>query len=191
MTIQSLLTAIGAALLGGSSLIALLAIARQKAPHLFSQEAKGLRRVLKTQGTHRLDPEGAQEGEISSHLLTTLNTTPRTRATRGTLTLTKRLRYAQWRISPSLFHLFSALISSVILVALVPYTNTFTHALTIVSGPLIMNGLLTRAIEKRCNAFDADYPQFLLSMVGLLKTGLAPITALETSAKALRPHSLV
>lgn len=190
ITSETLLT-IMVITLGGSSLLALLAVIRQKLPHLFAHEARRLHRVLKTQDAHRLATASQIEQGPSPRLITTIQGTQRKRQPSRGLTLVRKLRYAQWRLTPSTFHLLSAGISSIVLVALVPYTNTFIHALSIASGPMIMSGLLTRAIERRANAFDADYPQFLLSVVGLLKTGLTPITALETAAKALKEHSLV
>jgi tight adherence protein B len=50
---------------------------------------------------------------------------------------------------------------------------------------------LNRSIEKRFKAFDADYPQMLLSLVGLLKTGMNPMGALEAASKGLDDGSLV
>lgn len=190
ITNETLLT-IMAIVLGGSSLLALLTVTRQKLPHLFAHEARRLHRVLKTQESHQLVADSALQNGPTPRLISTIQGSQRTRRQSRGLTLSRKLRYAQWRLAPPTFHLLSAGISSIVLVALVPYTNTFIHALSIASGPMIMSGLLTRAIDRRANAFDADYPQFLLSVVGLLKTGLTPITALETAAKSLKEHSLV
>jgi tight adherence protein B len=46
-------------------------------------------------------------------------------------------------------------------------------------------------MKKRFNRFDADYPQFLLSFVGMLKIGLNPIQALEAASGSLDERSLV
>ena len=54
-----------------------------------------------------------------------------------------------------------------------------------------MNWLLNRRINRRFERFDADYPQFLLAFVGMLKTGLNPIQGLQAAAEGLEESSLV
>lgn len=54
-----------------------------------------------------------------------------------------------------------------------------------------MNWLLNRRIARRFERFDADYPQFLLAFVGMLKTGLNPIQGLQAAAEGLEEGSLV
>ena len=54
-----------------------------------------------------------------------------------------------------------------------------------------MNWLLNRRIDRRFERFDADYPQFLLAFVGMLKTGLNPIQGLQAAAEGLEESSLV
>jgi tight adherence protein B len=58
-------------------------------------------------------------------------------------------------------------------------------------GPLIVNGFINARMNSRFKRFDRDYPQFLLSFVGMLKTGLNPMQALEACAANLEDNSLV
>ncbi|MCB0331821.1 MAG: type II secretion system F family protein, partial [Bdellovibrionales bacterium] len=69
--------------------------------------------------------------------------------------------------------------------------NIIVAFLSLVSGPFLMGFLLNRAVERRFKAFDQDYPQFLLSLVGLLKTGMNAMAALEAAANGLEQGSLV
>lgn len=46
-------------------------------------------------------------------------------------------------------------------------------------------------MERRFKAFDNDYPQMLLSLVGLLKTGMNAMGALEAASQGLDETSLV
>lgn len=107
------------------------------------------------------------------------------------LTLQKRLKYAQWRITPFVFHLFEVLSGLVVLTLVAPHVNFLLQLIALLSGPIALRWLLTMAVDRRFRRFDGDYPQFLLSVVGLLKTGMAPVGALEAAAKGLDRGSLV
>jgi tight adherence protein B len=65
------------------------------------------------------------------------------------------------------------------------------QALAFFVGPSVMNALIMRSVMARFKRFDKDYPPFLLSLVGLLKTGMNPLQALGTAAKSLEGDSLV
>lgn len=84
-----------------------------------------------------------------------------------------------------------------ILVSLVAFAIAYVHfklPLQITAafmGPLIVNSWINRRIRKRVQRFDADFAQFLLSVVGMLKTGLNPIQALEAAADSLEDESTV
>jgi tight adherence protein B len=51
--------------------------------------------------------------------------------------------------------------------------------------------LINRRIEKRVQLFDRDFAQFILSVVGMLKTGLNPIQAIEAASENLDEQSIV
>ncbi len=108
------------------------------------------------------------------------------------LTLEKKLKYAQWKIPAPMFYLsvvgISLLVFSIILKM---GFSVFFALATIGAGPLFMFWLLNLFVERRFKAFDQDYPSFLLSLVGLLKTGMDPMTALEAAAQGLEEGSLV
>lgn len=109
------------------------------------------------------------------------------------LTLQKRLKYSQWKMSPSVFYSLEAVISLFVfaITTMTLELNIIMQLLTLVIGPIFMKGLLHRSMEKRFKAFDADYPQFLLSLVGLLKTGMNPLGAIEASCKGMEEGSLM
>jgi len=44
------------------------------------------------------------------------------------------------------------------------------QAMSLMAGPLFINWLIDRRIKQRVAKFDKDYPAFLLSLVGMLKT---------------------
>jgi len=71
------------------------------------------------------------------------------------------------------------------------YFGWVFQVMAILTGPMIVNFFINRRIAQRFKAFDKDYPQFLLSLVGMLKTGLNPIQALEAAAVNLEERSLV
>jgi len=109
------------------------------------------------------------------------------------LTIQKRLKYSQWKIAPSAFYSMEALISLLVfsITSVTLQLNIIMQVMTLVIGPIVMNAILDRAMNKRFKAFDADYPQFLLSLVGLLKTGMNPLGAIEASCKGMEEGSLI
>lgn len=107
------------------------------------------------------------------------------------LTLRKKLRYAQWKIEPVVYRAAQVTISLIVAGVLSLYMNLFVVLISLLSGPLFMGWLLNMAVERRFKAFDADYPAFLLSVVGLLKTGMNAMSALEAAANGLEEGSLV
>ena len=105
--------------------------------------------------------------------------------------LERRLRYAQWPIPPLVFRL-AQLCGALFAMSLA--SLKFNWVLVIAAGVIALilsNGLLTWAVERRFKAFDSDYPAFLLSVVGLLKTGMNALGALEAAAKGLAEASLL
>ncbi len=58
-------------------------------------------------------------------------------------------------------------------------------------GSLVANGHVSRRVTRRFNAFDRDFSAFLLAIVGLLKSGMNIITAMEAAAERLSSDSMV
>lgn len=113
------------------------------------------------------------------------------KGTGSKLTLQKRLKFAQWRIPVIAFHAMELAISCIAVVLAARNLNILWVIFASVSGPIFMRWLLTLFMERRFKAFDRDYPQFLLSLVGLLKTGMNPMSGLESAAQGLEDNSLV
>jgi tight adherence protein B len=108
------------------------------------------------------------------------------------LTLRKRLKYAQLgHVPPYAFALAQVLVSIVAFLITRLFFDLPLQIISLTSGMLFVNWLLNLLVEKRFKAFDRDYPQFLLSLVGLLKTGMNPVQALEAAGQALEPDALV
>jgi tight adherence protein B len=108
------------------------------------------------------------------------------------LTLRKKLKYAQWQhVPPFVFSLSQIVVSFIAFLFMRVWFDTLLQIVSLVTGPVLLNGLLSWKINKRFETFDGDYPQFLLSLVGLLKTGMNPVQALEASAAGLDEGSMV
>jgi tight adherence protein B len=109
-----------------------------------------------------------------------------------TLTLRKRLKFAQLaHVPPYLFAVSQVVISIIAFLITRLIFDLPLQILSLVTGILLMNWLLNFKIERRFKKFDRDYPQFLLSLVGLLKTGMNPVQSLDAAAQALEPDALV
>ncbi len=109
----------------------------------------------------------------------------------STLTLEKRLKYAQWKISPLQFNAIKIFVTIVVFIAARSFLALPMQILALFLTPSVVDAVLSRAMDKRFKAFDADYPVLLLSYVSLLKTGMSTIAGLEAAAKGLDPGSLV
>jgi tight adherence protein B len=106
-------------------------------------------------------------------------------------TLEKKLRYAQWTMQPTVFYILMVLISLFALLLISLKFNLLFKLMSLFVGPFVMNSLLNGAVFTRFKKFDNDYPSFLLSFVGLLKTGMNPIQGLKAASDGLEPGSLV
>lgn len=107
------------------------------------------------------------------------------------LTLEKKLKFAQWKMSQPTYRIYSVIISVIFFLIAILKLNILYQALAVFAGPIIMNSLVMGAVNKRFKLFDRDYPSFLLSLVGLLRTGMNPLQALGASAQGLEDGSLV
>ena len=165
----------------GCALLTLLHLLR----HIFfPSRSNGLRNVIRSQESrpHPFLPLAQEDPQPHNG--------PHSRKD-ATVTISRRLKYARWKISPFTYYTLAAGISGSLFALVAPYVNDLLCFCSLLAGPAVMRGILTRCIERRSNRFDADYPQFLMSVVGLLKTGMTPSGALETAARGLERNSLV
>lgn len=171
-------------LLGGCALLTLLHLIQQI---FFPSRSRNLRNVTQFQDAHSRSRRTTAEPQLVELQAGTSRHTRRD----GYLSISRRLRYARWRISPLVYYLIAAVLSGSLFALLAPYVNPLLQVCCMLAGPVVMRGILSRCIERRSNRFDADYPQFLMSVVGLLKTGMTPSGALEAAARGLEKNSLV
>lgn len=108
------------------------------------------------------------------------------------VSLAMKLRYANlpW-MPPFVVSLLQILVSLVAFAIAYVYFRAPLQITAAFMGPMIVNAWINRRIRKRVQRFDADFAQFLLSVVGMLKTGLNPIQALESAADSLEDESTV
>jgi tight adherence protein B len=107
-------------------------------------------------------------------------------------TLETKLRYANlaW-MPPYVVSLMQLLISLVAFAVAHVYMGIALQAFAAFAGPMMVNWWINRRIKRRVQKFDTDFSQFLVSVVGMLKTGLNPMQALESAAESLEYDSLV
>ncbi len=114
------------------------------------------------------------------------------RSAENRLTIRKKLRFAQLpNVPPYAFSLAQIFVSLVMFLITSMFFDSVLQIIALLSGAVFMNWLLNRRINRRFERFDADYPQFLLAFVGMLKTGLNPIQGLQAAAEGLEESSLV
>ncbi len=106
--------------------------------------------------------------------------------------LRNRLRYANLAWMPPYVITFLQIMISLVAFAIAyVYLRLILQVAAAITGPMIINWWINRRIRKRVQRFDADFAQFLLSVVGMLKTGLNTVQALEAAADSLEGESLV
>lgn len=113
------------------------------------------------------------------------------RKTDSRLTIKKKLKYAQWKLPLALFHGLEIGLSLFVFSLAYMKFNFLVQLMSLSTGFLFMRWLLTSAVERRFRAFDTDYPSFILSLVGLLKTGMNTMNAVESAAQGMEDGSLV
>ena len=103
-----------------------------------------------------------------------------------------KLRYARLQsFPPYVYSLAQIVISlSAFLLARMFFKAPLQIA-ALFAGPILINWIITKRINQRVKEFDLDFPQFLLSVVGMLKTGLNTTQALQAAADNLDDTSLV
>lgn|GEM_PF-1092332 len=103
-----------------------------------------------------------------------------------------KLRYAQLQsIPPYVASFVQIVISLGALILARMYFEAPIQIASLFTGPLFVNWIIHKRIHQRAKAFDLDFPQFLLSVVGMLKTGLNSAQALQAAADNLEETSLV
>ena len=107
------------------------------------------------------------------------------------LTIEKKLRYATWTMTPGTFRILEIVISVVMVIIAHTKFNIVLTCSAAGTGPMFMNWLLNMAVDRRFKRFDADFAPFLLSLVGLLKTGMNIMGGIEAAAQGLEEGSLV
>lgn len=107
------------------------------------------------------------------------------------VTLAKRLIYAGWPIQDWQFRLLVALITLLVVIPTKFLNMPIISGLILFMTPVFCYSILNKAVNKRFEKFDADYPVLLLSYVSLLKTGMSTIGGLEAAAKGLDQDSMV
>lgn len=105
--------------------------------------------------------------------------------------IAKRLQYAQLNISPMVFHAMEVSLSLFSFAIAFKFLSIGMQLAALLVGPLFCRWFLNLLVEKRYKAFDKDYPAFLLSLVGLLKTGMNPMQAMESAANGLEEGSIL
>lgn len=109
----------------------------------------------------------------------------------GALTIEKRIKYAELDFPVIFFHAAELILSLLCFSIAFKFFDIPLQVVSLTFGPLICRTILNTLVNRRFKLFDRDYPPFILSLVGLLKTGMNPIQAMEAAAHGLDDTSLV
>jgi len=164
--------------LGASSDVAVRQSIRSMVAAQRQEQDEDGRQVYSYTNSQREDATSNADGELP--------------AAKNGINFEKRLKYSRLTaIPPYVFVLAQIAISVVAFLTVRMYFFLGLQLMALSLGPLIVNGFINRRMNSRFKRFDRDFPQFLLSFVGMLKTGLNPLQALEACANNLEERSLV
>lgn len=136
--------------------------------------------------------EEAVQFQKTGSLKATTEITAVQRTSDAKMTLSRKLKYAQWsHIPPYFFSIAQVVLSLFAFIVIRQYFGIMLQLLGLLVGPILVNAVIMWRVNWRFEKFDNDYPQFLLSLVGLLKTGMNPVQALEAASSGLGEESLV
>lgn len=142
--------------------------------HTWSSSTEGLKAPKPKVEKNKNDPSLSEYKPISSEI-----------------SLEKRMKYGEWTMPILQYYLLAGVVSFICFIIAFMKLNVVFQAISIFVGPIFMSALLNRSINTRFKAFDRDYAPFLLSLVGLLKTGMNPLQALGVAANGLDQSALV
>src|SRR5262249_41599199 len=146
---------------------------------------------IEQQESGTISAQDARINKAREELLNNVRDSKEQRSGDSVLTLKKRLKYAQWPISPYVYHLLECLLSAAMLLVIQKHVGIVLDLASLLFGPLVMSAFLDYCVLRRFRLFDEDYPNFLMSMVALLKAGMTQVGALEAAAKGLNARSVV
>ena len=108
--------------------------------------------------------------------------------------LERWLRYSGLPLTPVQYRAMVAgcIVGIYVVLLLIPrLSSLFQIVVAFWAGSLIASSHVGRRVKRRFNAFDRDFSAFLLAIVGLLKSGMNIITAMEAAAERLSSDSMV
>lgn len=105
--------------------------------------------------------------------------------------LGRRLFYARWTITPLQFRIIQMAVTGIVVAGVYPFLRGPLVFAALVLTPIFVDSILDRKIKKRFNNFDRDYPDFLMSFVSRIKSGMNSLTGLQAAASGFAPESIL
>ena len=125
-------------------------------------------------------------------IIETAKETDKVTRSSSVLTIEKKLKYAQWQEVPVIaFHAAEIFLGLLCMGFASFHFNLVLTLAAFFIGPILFRAVLNKKVDTRYKKFDADYPAFILSLVGLLKTGMSVMAAIDAAATGLDDGSLV
>ncbi len=103
----------------------------------------------------------------------------------------KLIYYARWPITAGQFAVIKWATTAIVIAGIYAFVQIPLIILTFIMSPLLIHSLLERAVRKRFNSFDKDYPDFLMSLVSRIKSGMNSFTAIDSASSGFDERSLL
>jgi len=105
--------------------------------------------------------------------------------------LDRLIYYARWPITAGQFKTIKWATTVIVIGGIYPFVKIPLILLALIMSPLLVDTILQRAVKKRFNNFDRDYPDFLMSLVSRIKSGMNPFTGIESASSGFNESSLL
>jgi tight adherence protein B len=106
-------------------------------------------------------------------------------------TLAQRLIFAQWTITDTQFNILCYSITAIVGAGVFYFLETPLSLTVILLTPILVKAVLARAVKRRFENFDRDFPDFLMTLVSRLRSGMNIMTAMQSCCENLNDDSLL
>jgi len=105
--------------------------------------------------------------------------------------LSQKIVFANWTITPAQFRILKYSITAIIGVGFYFVLEIPLIITAFLLTPKLVDSTLNRALKKRFNNFDKDFPDYLMTLVSRLKSGMNILQAMQSGVESMEDSSLL
>jgi tight adherence protein B len=106
-------------------------------------------------------------------------------------TIAQKLLFASWTITDVQFNTFCYSLTTLVAAGIYFFLEIPLTLTIVILTPILVHSILARSVKKRFENFDRDFPDFLMTLVSRLKSGMNIMTAMQSCSENLNDDSLL